>query len=42
MDIPAKFGIPISPQSPDTGQSSGVRISDFKNSGQIFYNQKLS
>ena len=33
-DIRAKFGIPISPQSPDIGQNSDGCISDFQISGQ--------
>ena len=32
--IRAKFGIPISPQSPDIGQNSDGCISDFQISGQ--------
>ena len=33
-DIRAKFGIPISPQSPDIGQNSDGCISDFQISGK--------
>ena len=35
-DILDKFGLPTSPQSPDIGQKSDGRISDFQISGQPF------
>ena len=38
-ETPAKFGIPNSPQSPDIGQNSDVRISNLPISGQLLINE---